>query len=414
VAIGCSVCGAARQTKPTANGLPRLPTRWHRLSDQIVCANCWSQKYMLRAVTFPVTGPVGRDWKDLRAALVSCWAHSTALANWCVTELAKADVVRMPNDGKTLPAMPRIYLYPEARRRFPDMSATALNAVLHTTERRYRKARLGVIWRCEANLPRYRYPAPYPVNNQGWKAYYGPDKAPLVDLPLAGERWTLRLDSWWNRKRQLLSFGKIVSGEAVKGELAIYRVRANPGDHRSGIKESSNGGGPAVHYRIMVKMSAWLPRKETGARQGLLTVQTGTDCLWMVDGEPWLYADNVRRWCENHSRFLKRVSSDNKYEKRWPKRARANLTAYRELRCQKFHNRIRSAVQEWTAMLVNYADRRGIAEIQYDDSEKSYLTSFPWYDMARLLQQKSDDRGIRMSLGNGQEAAENQELAHEG
>jgi hypothetical protein len=225
VAIHCSVCGMARKTKPTANGLLRLPTGWHRWSDKPFCANCWLKKYALRTVTFPVTGPVGREWKDLRIALAACWAQSTGLANWCVTELAKADVVRMPNDSK-IPAMPRVYLYPEARRRFPEMSVAALTAVLHATENRYRKARLEVIWRCEANLPRYRYPAPYPVSKPAWKARYGPDNIPLVDVPLAGERWTLRLDRWWNRKRPLLSFNRIVSGEAVKGELAIYRVRA--------------------------------------------------------------------------------------------------------------------------------------------------------------------------------------------
>jgi transposase len=170
---------------------------------------------------------------------------------------------------------------------------------------------------------------------------------------------------------------------------------------------------PLMHYRVMVKMSAWLPGNETRPRQGVVAVHTGTDCLWRIDGEPWPYADHVRRWCANHEIFLKRIGLDCKYEKRWPKRARGNINAYREQRCHKFRQRIQTAIQELTAQLVNHLDRRSIAEIQYNDAERSYLTNCAWYQLAQLLRQKAEERGIRMLVESGQGITENEEVAYD-
>jgi hypothetical protein len=71
------------------------------------CPDCWGKRFRLRAVILPVAAPLGSDWPTLRTALAGCWHQSTALANWAVTELAKADVVRMPGD-EHMPAMPRL------------------------------------------------------------------------------------------------------------------------------------------------------------------------------------------------------------------------------------------------------------------------------------------------------------------
>jgi hypothetical protein len=65
---------------------------------------------MLRAIAFPVIGPVAAEWVDFRKALTTMWEASTALANWAVTELAKADVIRRPGETKC-PPMPTVYLY---------------------------------------------------------------------------------------------------------------------------------------------------------------------------------------------------------------------------------------------------------------------------------------------------------------
>jgi hypothetical protein len=396
----CTSCPTTKETKPTKAGNDRLPKGWHRLADETLCADCWAKRYILRAVTFPINGPVGRDWKELRAALASCWADSTGLANWCMTELAKSDVTRIPTDEK-MPPMPRVYLYPEARRRFPSMSPTSLNAIIHAAESRYRKARLSVIWRSEASLPRYRYPCPYPAHNQAWHAEYGPDNTPMISVSLAGERWLLRLRGGAQMRRQLKSFAHIVAGRAVQGELALYRVRANFNDHREGQAESSNGAGPKVYYRVMAKLVAWLPRQEAKPLSGTMKVETGTDHFWLIDGEPWLCGDYLRRWCEQHRRFLDRIGLDLKFEKRFPWRSRAQMNAHREQVCAKFRNRINTFIDQATAMLAGKAWRNKIASVKYDGANKGYLEQFPWFQLEGKLKTKLDAFGIEFKAARG-------------
>ena len=69
-------------------------------------------------------------------------------------ELAKADVIRVPEMGERMPPMPRVYLYPEARRLFPMLDSKSLSAILNDAESRYRKSRLASIWLNRDRLPR--------------------------------------------------------------------------------------------------------------------------------------------------------------------------------------------------------------------------------------------------------------------
>src|ERR1700683_1747016 len=132
--VTCQECGAAVSVKPTGAGTPRVPRGWKRIGTEDYCGKCWAKKCILRSVTIPVVGPVGQTWAELRDALADCWQWSTQLANWGVTELAKTDVLRSPDDDK-MPAMPFVYLYPQARSRFPSMPSKAVATILQTVQR---------------------------------------------------------------------------------------------------------------------------------------------------------------------------------------------------------------------------------------------------------------------------------------
>lgn len=400
----CNECGEQRTTKPTAKGAARLPKGWKRHNDCVYCPACWKKRYILRAVTIPVAGPVGRDWPELREALTRCWAQSTSLANWAVTELAKADVVRSPNDQQ-MPAMPYLYLYPQARRWCPSMPPTSVVALLHAVEQRYRKVRLSVIWRAEANLPRYRYPMPFPVHNQGWKARLGAENSPLIDLRLGESDFTLRLRSGHQYRRQLAAFGKIVSGDAIQGELSLYRQRANSGDHRPGMVDREPGGGQQICYRILAKMTVWLPRTDNERkRRGTLIVRTASDAFLIAvfgQGEPWiLNVDHVRRWITQYRRMVDRIQQDTKYEKRWPKRMRRQMADYLASSKDRHHRRMTTFCHQAVAMLTGYAERQKAMELQYDDTDRSYFPEFPWFDFRQMLANKLDERGVRFVVVN--------------
>ena len=410
VAIVCTGCQASKQTKPTRTGLARLPRGWHRLAQTVLCKTCWKARYMARAVTFAVAGPVGAEWSDFRKALATAWGQSTALANWVTRELAKADTVRTPKDEK-LDALPRVYLYPAARRSFPEFSTQSLVCVLNAVAANYTKARLETVWRSEASLRNYRYPYPYPVDADGWKAFRGDGGERLVSLRLGGERFTLRLGGGRPWKRQAAVFDKILADEVLGREAAVYRVRANPGDHRNGTSETAKGGGPRTYWRVMLKLAVWLAREKPGYRAGTMQLRTTPDSFLVAEAEgrePWVVnADHVRRWHLNHRAFLQRISEDSKYEKRWPRRARLNLNAHREDRCRKYGHRIGTFLDTASKMVAEFARRQGIATVEYDDSERGYLPEFPYHRLKELLTRKLDERGITLHAASGEVVDEN-------
>ena len=357
---------------------------------------------MLRSVTFPLIGPIDADWKDLRTALAVAWAESTALANWGMTELAKADVIRRPGDEKC-PPMPPIYLYGLAGKIYsgwPNWSGvrSAAQSVLRSVEHKYRKVRYETIWTRARALPTQKYPMPYPVHNSSWSASFQ-NESPVVSLALGGRGWQLRLKGGHEMRRQLKAFAQIVSGAAVQGELALYRVRAHPGDHRRGVMES--GSGQRFVYRVMVKLVAWLPRTEKGETAGTMIIKTAPDSFWLgvtESGRAWdLHADHVRRWVANHWHFLRRISDDSKQEKRW----RRNLNAHREERCAKHHNRIKTFQQQAAAMAAKFAARQRLAAIVYDDRERGYFADgFDWSGCRLALAKACDDYQIELAFAS--------------
>ena len=93
----------AADTKQIAK---RLPSGWKHLGEEYWCSKCWAGKYILRAISFPVAGPVDRTWQELRAALREMFIETTAVSNWMMTELYTRDVRReagqtkMPNAAR--------------------------------------------------------------------------------------------------------------------------------------------------------------------------------------------------------------------------------------------------------------------------------------------------------------------------
>ncbi len=403
--VECSSCKTQPRVGSPKTGKSPAPRGWKRLGDDFFCPACWKSRYILRATTFPVSGPVDRTWPELNETLSACWNQTTSLANWAVTETAKADVVRMPGDVK-LPSLPRVYLYPQARQLFPALDAQTVAATLRAVQMRYRAARLNVIWRGAATLPRYRYPYPISVCAQSWRASFGDDGALLVRVRLGTERWTLRLRTWPGGRREVAAFRRIVTGEAVQSELSLVRQRASSGDHRAEITARAPGGGRQVVYKVMAKLAAWHPRPPAPeARSGQMELRSGSDHLWVAvvaERPPWfLNADHVRRWVAAHRRFLERIREDTKREKRVPSREMRQIKDALSVRCEKQHRRIHTFCHQAARMLAEYADRQRVAEVIYDDRNRSYLADFNWSLLQTVLRDKLDQKGIRLTVVRG-------------
>jgi hypothetical protein len=396
--IVCSGCGARREVKPTARGTPRLPRGWKRTEESAYCKDCWSGRYVLRTVVVPVAEPISADWPVFRKALDASWSASTELANWAMTEMAKSDCARSAGDTK-LPPMPPVYLYPGARERCPDMPPASVVALLHTVEARYRQVRFDVVWRGAAVLPRYRYPMPFPVPSQAWRFHWGngPHPVPLLELRLSGQSFTLRLRSGPGFRRPMALLEQVVRGECKPGELTLYRQRIG-GDSGQTVEDRAPGGGERCRYRVMVRMAAWFPRAAPARRDGVLVLRTAPDLFWRAEvsgRQPWcLNGDHVRRWVAEHRRFLDRMAEDSKAERRAAIRPLRMLQEARARRCLKFRNRLHSWCHQAAASLAGYAARQRVAQVDYLDDDRSYLPSFPWYQLREMLRVKLDALGI--------------------
>jgi hypothetical protein len=354
-----------------------LPSGWKRRGDDVFCGSCWRSRFILRAITMPISSPLDCSWDDLHAAVKEMWRVTTRASNWMMTELYARDVRR--NGDDKMPPMPKAYLYPEARERFPSLPSRTVASLEHATQGRYRKARYEVIWTCSRSLPTHRYPVPFPMPSQAWHATIEEDR-PVVSVTIGTSRLRLRLKSGPQFRRQLNAFRQMARGEAERGDLAIL--------------ESGDS--------LAVKMVAWLPRTETvHDANGALFVYTRNDCLLCaVNGKDetlWRYnGDHLRRWQAEHRRRLQRWSEDQKYENR----PVPSFAERRSAAVEKHGNRMNSALHEIAAQLAGYAARRRFASVRYDDTEHGFCESFPWYRLRALIAEKLDKRGIAMEIAS--------------
>lgn len=379
----CAVCHAER-SKPAR----RLPQGWHRRKEEVLCADCWGARYILRAITMQVVSPLDCEWKDLRVSLQAMWSAATQASNWMITEMYARDVRR--NGEPKMPPMPPVYLYPEARERFPSLPSQSVAALEQAIRKKYRAARYELIWTCARSLPTFRYPAPFAIPNQGWYAEFDHEK-PVISLRIGDTRHRLRLKGGPVFRRQRQAFAQIVSGEAQQGELAVLQKGKN----------------------LMVKLVAWLPRQaapDRSKRTGVLAVRTDPHSLLVALDEKkealWKYnADHIVRRFVEHRNQLQRWSEDQKYEQR----PVPSFIERRETAVRRYHNSSQTAIRQIAASLVSYAKRRRFAGLRYDDAVTDFQPQFPWFNLRERIQVCCDEAGIVFTHASGELAQETPE-----
>ena len=373
IEIAC--CRCLRKQNKTGK---RLPRGWKHTSDQYWCPSCWLESYMLRSIQVPVLSPVDHDWTELRTALRTMFAATTRLSNWMVAELYTRDMRHDRQDK--IPPMPHTYLYPEARRIAPELPAQTVAALEHAITRKYKAIRFNVICTRRSSLPTYRFPCPFPVHNQSWACSFDETNRPIVSIRIQDMRWMLRLKGGPGFYRQRCAFEQMVTGTAVRGELALYERGKD----------------------VICKMVAWLPRPERADKLvGTLAVQTGKDSLLLAvhANKFWSYhGDHLRRWSAEHAHQLSRWSDDQKY-------GQLSIAPFAERRrraATKYRNRMLSACHEVAAQLVNCAVSRKVAVVTFDDKERGFCEQFPWATFRSLLHQKLDAAGIAFNVAGAE------------
>jgi hypothetical protein len=404
----CGQCDKSLDAKPAKGERGYcLPRGWHEVEDGpyagIWCKDCLHAKFVPRCLVIPVAGPVGATWVDLRAALRQCWEWSTAVANWATTELARADTPRKAGDKKLAKA-PALYLYPGVEAVAPGMDSSAKVAVLNTVTKNYDEKRFDVLWKRDASFPAYHYPYPYLVGRKNWLPILDPaEQRPAIQVRLAGRRWILRLAGGFRNRRKIEGFMKLLSGEAIRREVAITSRRVTPSAHRIGT--TAPGGGPRRHQRVMVEISGYFPRQESRAEPDLvMEVKTTQDSflsyrIGVTGGYRHIHGDHVRRWRAQYTARSARFAHDLKYEKRWTAKQRRMIRDRWDAQAKKLGSRIDTWLHEVSKIIAEYAYRRRVAKVILDVRYKGFAPAgFPWSKLKQYVQYKLDDRRIKCDV----------------
>lgn len=397
----------------------RTPAGWKPHGGGHRCPACWGAAYVLRAVTVPLARPDG-GWPALDAKLAECWAESTALANWTLDTLYARDVRRTPNMAK-LPPMPKVDLYnlgfaANGPRAYPRWAAwagacAAASSLMRAVEAKYRSYRYELIWQGERTLDNVRYPYPFPVHNQCWSLGRDAGGRFVVTARLPGGPVELPLRGGPEFARQLCALRQLERGEAVKAEMALYRVSSCGHNGRHQTAERAPGGGRRKTFRPMCKMVLWVPRPQYQAADKTLFLATDPNAFWVaeVDGFRSIvngdhvrrsaYAAGIRHRAGVHDAYRQRMSEDLKYEKRWPAATRRRMVESLAGRCEKHNRRVETFCKEVVAHLVGFARRRKVSAVVYDDADRGFVASFPWARLRTMLATKLDELGIELLAG---------------
>lgn len=372
--IQCSDCSKEKLIRK------RLPSGWKRKDRNFFCGICWRKRYILRTISLPIAQPLDCTWGELQAALDCMFSATTSCCNWLITELALRDVIRQPEDEK-MPPMKRVYLYPEARILYPMLPSSTVGSLEQSITKKYVARRYDVRWLNRASLPCFRYPQPFPVHNKSWSADIQ-EGCMIISVRVGAARFHLRLKGGPRFRRQITSFRKITSGDAIPGELALYKAGND----------------------LMCKVTLWLPKCERNETlSGTLRVRTSPAADIMVaainikDERLWIYnADHIKRWTAEYRRQIQRWQEDWKAEER----PTPSFQQRREAAVQKHQCRMNTAVDQVAASLVNYARRAKFATLDYDDTDRSWLLDFVWSRLRGRISTLCDENGIEFRAVN--------------
>jgi len=389
--IVCSISGKTLETEALKDGSPKLPPGAKRLANgAIIFADAKKGKFFPLAQHLPVAEVISVDdvrltaadgRKQLLADLWLCWRQCAQAMNWMLAHLFSADgTLQVSPKGMKLPKFvaPRPddqSLYLATRTIAPDIASTSVSCLTQDVIARYRRDRFPLRVLMKQTLHPYRSPQPLPVRQDAYMLWRAPSGRMLLSLPVRGRRWVGRLKGGSEFRRQIGALESVLAGNGWLGSLKVIWGK---------------------HKDIMLAISVFLPKRERSRDGGTMIVRTRPDKLWGVwtdDKEhAWkLHEDHILRLLTaqriaEHDEELQRLSDDSKCERRMPKSERSRINNRRRGKVERYANRVNDALHRASTLLANYAERRRVAKVVYDERDHSYWPSGgPWHSLAMLF-----------------------------
>ena len=370
------------------DGSQKLKRGEKRVNGEILSADEFSCRFLRRVIFLPILKPIGMDWKEFGAAVDECFCESARMANLAMRLYATSDLE--PATGsegkKKLPKWkPANAVYHKCRELCPSHPSGSVTDMLQRLQGIYAKSRFEMMITCRKSLPSFtRGRLPMSVRAQNWKATADGDGNLVCTFTLGS------LDSEGirrgpvsvilhrhNHERHAATYQKIVGGEIQSADMKI--------------KPCKDGLGIAV--------TVMLPRKEAAAADGVLNVRTDAESLlvWKANEDeerPPLHADQAKRMIVAQDAQRQRWADDLKFEKRWPAHVRRRMNFRRSKSLRAWENRRVNLIRLAARMTVEFAKRRRLAKIEYDDSERSFVPRFAWAELSAAIANAAAADGI--------------------
>lgn len=340
-----------------------------------------------RTITLKVAevcgGKKDEFYKDLRNTLdVSRRIYNAAMSE-CVAQDSGSFCL-----DKSIPKRAKISTYKTLAKgkEFGKGYKGEFSSIVQSAESKY-TGKMGsrfMVLTGQATLPLTRsWPWPLLINPSAKRCTVEiKDGSVWCDFYLIGQKWRVRMASGSNYKDQIRGLQK-----AKKiGDSKIYL-------NRRGV--AMIGFGVSVEKPVPSK------------GENVLSITTATDNLLCLSlprsNRPYVInADYLASKMEQNrirQRKLRYACKPGQKRKTWQAMSRAG---------GKMERRIDAYIHDVSAQVVGYAKRHKVGLIKYDDTIRSYLPKFRWYELGQKIAQKCEREGIRFEkVGTAFEPCEN-------
>jgi len=290
----------------------------------------------------------------------------------CVTLANTAVNYSVKQDDFSQKKAPKIYTYPSVKSLAPGASYLT-STICRNAEKSYKADRWHVI-RGKKTVRNHRS-VPLPLlHHKGNQTFTLTDQGEWIEARIKiGEVWfTVRLAGGSAYKRQTGMLKKVIaSGDYGDSKMWI--------DHKN---------------KAIIGVTCKVLPKEVCDLSGSMLVSSSAQHLLCMtkDGSSVPYvinADELKRWVAEKNVKYQRLRQDRKsgIDRRRIRREMNRVSA-------KYRKRLHSVVHATAAAVVKKAQRLKVATIVLDTTIRSYVESFPWYDLESKIRYKAEDAGV--------------------
>lgn len=423
----------------------------------VYCAKCFVTCVVTRTLSFPLVKVLDDPEGHFKAAYALEASRRTILANELMRELLRHEVrvawnmvggaKALPDGAVRLPKYPEsiegrtpfMHLYYHARALAPELNTVDLTALVRSVQSWYSRHRNDVLINGEA-FPCFRYPQPIVTGgvsvlkkieivdscrvckNDKKEDIKVPVTYPVVTLELGGREFRLRLAGGARHAVHLQTLKSVLTqiraGEpnVRLGNMSLHGKPCGWAAHRFALLSRDPGSRNKMYTKIMVRIpvTRCIPRRTASDEQlkEVLVVRTNPDMLWFGQCQAsTVYTTSGRdvrkrlkahekqitdqvllRKLDRHARRMALLAKDRKMAR--DRSMRAAITSLRAQVSERHERWMSCWLNNRSRELVDYAKRKNVGIIDYDDSDKSFAPKFPWFVLKTLVSQKAQVEGI--------------------